>query len=78
MRDKIIQLREMTGNNIHTCKEALRITDDDLLVAKHYLILINQPINRRTRVNGEMVPWSSQDYLDNAKLRAERERNIEK
>lgn len=70
MKVKIMELRDMTGQSISACEKALIECNGDLLVAKHYLILLGQSVVRRVEVDGELIEWRNEDYMNQAIIRA--------
>lgn len=65
--NKIYALREKTGVDFMRCKKALELANDDETIAYEYLVLKCIAVNRRKRVNGVLVDFNENDYLEEAK-----------
>lgn len=74
-KKQVAALREKSNAGLQDCKQAMEKCED-FDVAYEYLRMRGQAVLRRKRNEfGELVRWTDEDYIEQARIRVELERN---
>ena len=72
------ELRKKTGIGMIDCKNAIIRCEGDVDVAEEYLSLKSSPVSRYKLVNGQKIPWTDKDFIEEAKSNIESSRAFER
>ena len=72
------ELRKKTGLGMNDCKNAIIRCEGDINVAEEYLSLKSSPVSRYKLINGQKIPWTDKDFIEEAKSNIENSQDFER